>query len=191
MAYAYTVPTSEPSVIVAGQTLKWEKSLSEYPASDGWTLTYEFRGAGSFTVTATTSSDGADYDIEVAKATTDSYPAGDYWWDAYVDDGTERWKVASGRAQVVEDLADVNAPHDGRSFAAQMVDALEATMLGKASQDQMSMKVGDRELGRMSWQQLLQARAQFRAELAQEKAAERAALGLDAQTAVNVRFHRT
>src|SRR3990170_3975155 len=40
------IPTIEPSEIVAGDTLKFKKSLSDYPATT-WTLTYYLLKSGT------------------------------------------------------------------------------------------------------------------------------------------------
>ena len=37
-----TVPTGEPTELVAGDTWTWDRSLADYPAAGGWTLTYVF-----------------------------------------------------------------------------------------------------------------------------------------------------
>ncbi len=52
---AATIPTKEPLTIRAGDTIKWTKSLDDYKASDGWTLSYSFRGTGgTIDITSTT-----------------------------------------------------------------------------------------------------------------------------------------
>ena len=55
---AAEIPTTEPTSIIAGDTLAWTKSLADYEASL-WTLTYYLRGPSAQTITATTS--GGDF----------------------------------------------------------------------------------------------------------------------------------
>jgi len=40
------IKNCEPIQITAGDTLSWQRSFSNYPASAGWQLTYELRGNG-------------------------------------------------------------------------------------------------------------------------------------------------
>ena len=54
---AATVPTKEPLTIRAGDTIEWTKSIDDYKASDGWTLSYSFRGTGG-TIDITSTADG-------------------------------------------------------------------------------------------------------------------------------------
>ena len=54
---AATIPTKEPLTIRAGDTIKWTKSLDDYIASDGWTLSYSFRGTGGM-IDITSTADG-------------------------------------------------------------------------------------------------------------------------------------
>ena len=54
---AATIPTKEPLTIRAGDTIEWTKSIDDYKASDGWTLSYSFRGTGG-TIDITSTAEG-------------------------------------------------------------------------------------------------------------------------------------
>jgi len=84
----FTIPTTEPDVLRAGETWHWTRSLDEFPASEGWTLTYYFRGPGKLDVVATTSTDGTSYDVLATANNTSAIPAGRYTWDAIVTIGS-------------------------------------------------------------------------------------------------------
>ena len=84
------IPTTEPSSIKAGMTVKWKRTLSDYPATL-WTLTYVLFKAGT-QIKFNASADGTDHSVTLAKATTAAYTAGNYTWQAYVDDGSERFE---------------------------------------------------------------------------------------------------
>jgi len=76
-------PLTEPTSIIAGDTLSWQISLSDYPATSGWTLKYKaVCAAGYFAITSTAS--GADHVVSVAKATTAAYIPGIYTLTRYV-----------------------------------------------------------------------------------------------------------
>ena len=74
------VPTEEPAVIIAGDTLQWYRTdLPDYPADDGWVLTYNLRGASVIDIVAITYQDKS-FEVNVVAATTAAYTIGDYWW---------------------------------------------------------------------------------------------------------------
>ena len=54
---AADIPTKEPLTIRASDTIEWTKSIDDYKASDGWTLSYSFRGTGG-TIDITSSAEG-------------------------------------------------------------------------------------------------------------------------------------
>lgn len=174
----YTVPTTEPATLRAGDTWQWTRGdLSDYP-SDTWTLTYYFRNATShFNVVAT--ADGSGYAVSVALATTAAIVPGGYDWAAFVTDGTDRYQVGSGRTEVLPDLAGA-VPYDGRSFARRMLDAIESLLLGRATTDQIDLltsTLGDRSITR-DREQLQRMREKYKADVSRE---EMAVQGVDAR----------
>lgn len=134
---AFTVPTTEPASLRAGDTWAWTRGdLSDYPAST-WTLTYYFRNATShFNVSAT--ADGDSFAVEVLPATTAAIVPGWYEWFAFVSDGTDRHQVATGRSEVLQDVTNA-VPFDGRSWARRMLDYVEAALESRASTDQLDL----------------------------------------------------
>ena len=63
------IPTSEPESLVAGDTVTWQKTLSDYPASDGWVLSYRLiNAAGNIDITSSASGD--DHLVSVAATAT-------------------------------------------------------------------------------------------------------------------------
>lgn len=175
---AYTIPTTEPTTLRAGDTWAWRREdLADYPAS-AWTLTYHFRSATAF-FDVTAVADGDDFAVSVAAATTVTRAPGRYAWTAFVTAGTERYQVDSGEIEVLPDVAQA-APHDGRSFARQMLDAIEAALLNRASTDQLDLvnaTLADRSLQRDK-SGLITLRGQFKAELVAEDNDARRAKGL-------------
>ena len=59
---AAETPTKEPETVRAGDTIKWKKSVSDYAASDGWTLKYSLRGQ-STAIDLTSTADGDEHPI--------------------------------------------------------------------------------------------------------------------------------
>lgn len=72
-----TIPEHEPQYLTSGLTWQWRKSLTEYPASAGWTVSYLFSGpAGGFEVVAVADGDG--HAVNESAAATATRPAGEY-----------------------------------------------------------------------------------------------------------------
>jgi hypothetical protein len=79
---AAQIPTCEPDKITAGDTATWIKTLQDFPASEGWTLTYALimRAAAGpdapYTFNAVAS--GNDYLVNVAADVTVGWKPADY-----------------------------------------------------------------------------------------------------------------
>lgn len=168
---AYTVPTTEPTKLRAGDTWQWRREdLSDWPASS-YTLTYYVRNAAShFNITA--AADGDNFAVSVPMATTAGYTAGEYDWYAFVSDGSERYQIDAGRFEVLPDVS-AAAAYDGRGWAKQMLDLVEAALLSRATDDQLDVintTLGDRGLSRDRGG-LIALRSQLQAEAKREEAA--------------------
>lgn len=174
-----TIPTTEPVAHRAGLTWEWRREdLCDYPASV-WTLTYYFKKTGSaganFSIQA--SADGDAFAVTVAKATTAAYTAGDYTWAALVGDGTDQHEVDVGTFTLLPRY-DAAANLDDRSHARIVLDAIEAVIENRATQDQQEYSIGGRSLKRMPIADLLSFRSHYRAEVYAEEQAERVRNGL-------------
>lgn len=100
------IPTGEPEQLVAGDTWKWQRSVPDYPATDGWTLSYALRGAASIDFDATPDGTGSGYTITVAAGKTAVLVEGTYEWVAWVaNTAGERYTVGSGRVAVLANFA--------------------------------------------------------------------------------------
>lgn len=126
---AATIPTCEPRRLRAGDTWRWQKSLSDYPA-DTWTLYYVLLpedGTANAKITITATSNGSAHDVNVAKATTANYTATNYAMIGYVDDGTNRETLDyldSFRVEVLPDPATITS-NDARTTAEKILAKLE------------------------------------------------------------------
>ena len=186
-------PTQEPDTLVVGDRWMWRRPdlASIYDPSE-YALTYEYHrdsgggGVNKFTITATETSD--DYIIEVPSSTTDAYVSNAYIWYAFItrSSDSERIAVDNGRAELVDDFADSNA--DVRSHAKTVLDAIEAVIENRASQDQMSYSIAGRSLSRMSIDDLMTFRNRYRAEYLEEIKKSRIKNKQDSGNLVKVRF---
>lgn len=173
-----TVPTIEPDCIIAGDTVTWKRSLSCYPADDGWTLTYHIQGAEAIGDIVAAAS-GADHLVTIAAAVTADYDAGNYWWQAKVSKAGAVYTVDKGTLEIFGTLDGVVGAYDGRSHYKTVLDALEAMLEGKASKDQLSYSIAGRSISRMSPAEILdwinEYRSRYRIE--QKKEAQRRGTG--------------
>jgi len=192
----------EPSVIYRGVTLGWKRAAAETtyidaggntvecPASE-WTLKYKFAGpAGAFEITAV--ADGSDYSASATAAATALYPVGEYAWVAVVEKGSgeslQRRIVDTGTSEVKEGPAEYIAGLDKRSHAKKVLDAIEAVILGRATNDQLAYTINGRSLQKTPLPDLLRLRSQYQAEYKRELRAERIRKGLDGGGNVYVRL---
>jgi len=162
-------PTQEPDTLVIGDRWMWKRPdlITDYPTSD-YALTYEFHqdagGGGShkFTIAATETSDS--YIVEIPSATTASLSSGQYNWYAFITRSSDSQRIAvdEGHAKLELNFANTNA--DNRSHAKKVLDAIEAVLENRASQDQMSYSIAGRSLSRMSIDDLLKFRDRYRSE---------------------------
>jgi hypothetical protein len=165
--------------LTAGDTLSFDTTVVDYPASDGWTLTYRLVPTGTGTViTFTASANGDAYAVSVSAATTANWAAGDYSWSSYVSLSGERYTVEQGFLTISPNPATYAAGTDLRSHARIVLDAVEAVIEGRASLDQEEYTINGRSLKRTKLEDLLKFRAFYKMELAKEEAAKDLAAGL-------------
>lgn len=163
-----------PNTFVKGVSLSWTTTLNDYPAST-WDLSVVFVSpSDKQTINATASGD--DHVIAVTPAGSGAFTAGRYDWQAYVTDGTDRYVVDSGMVTVIEDFATTTG-FDNRSQLQQIVDAIDAYLLGNATNEQQKMRFGDREVWKYDKTELMTLRSQLKRELAIEEQNEAAAKG--------------
>lgn len=182
---AATTPTTEPAVLLAGDTAKWLISLPDYPATDGWALTYTLINAAA-KITIAASASGADHLVNTAAATTAAYAAGSYTWRSQVSRAGEVFTVASGTMQVQGAFS--AATLDARSHARKTLAAVEAYLENPANLTAAMYEVAGRKLQRLSIPDLLAMRSRYQAEVAREDAAANVGRGLPDKRRVYVRF---
>ncbi len=120
-------PPTEPASIQAGDTICWQRTLPDYPASEGWQLSYRLISAAArIDVVATTEGDA--YLVTIAAVTSAAYAPGPYTWQASVTRATERYTVGQGELTIKPDWA--FAGHaDARSPATRALADLRAALL--------------------------------------------------------------
>ena len=180
------IPTLEPNELVAGDTLRFTRSLADYPAGQGWSLDYNLRGPA--VINWTSAADGDSHKIEVTAATTAAYTAGLYEIAGFAKKGTERFRIYHGTLEIRPNLAAVAGTYEARSHAQRVLDAIEAVIEKRASKDQESYAIAGRQLSRTPLADLLVLRDRYRGEVAREEKAERIRQGLGTGGRILTRF---
>lgn len=179
------IPTTEPGCINAGDTVKWLKTLTDYPATDGWVLKYTYINATA-KQEVTAAAQGADYAVTILAATSAAWAAGSYDWRATVAKAGEVYTVAGGRSVVKPSFG--VATLDARSQARRALEAVETMMEGRASSATAEYEIAGRKLKYIPVPELLQLRDKLRADVAREDAASDIAAGLAPRGRIHVRF---
>lgn len=119
------IPSSVPSVFRAGDTAIWRRTLSDYPAGDGWTLDY-LLVQPSRQITLTATADGDSHLIEIAASTTQTWTPGSYSWQERASKAGKIHTTATGTLQIQPSFAAATLGLDARTHAQKTLDALEA-----------------------------------------------------------------
>ncbi|MEW6307135.1 MAG: hypothetical protein AB1705_27035 [Verrucomicrobiota bacterium] len=171
---AAETPTIEPALITAGSTATWKRSLSDYKASDGWTLKYRLRKSTSTNLSITSTASGDDHLISVSAATTAGWTTGKYAWYAFVESGSQRFDVGEGFLEVRADPA-TSSSFDGRTHARKMLDAIESMLEGNASREEQALTITsggvNRQIQFCTKEELLKFRAYYSNEVRAEEQA--------------------
>ena len=101
---SHPIPTAVPATLRVGDTATWRRTLSDYPANDGWTLAYVLVKTG-VQIAISASADGASHLVEVATATTGAWTAGTYAWQERVTKSGKTYTTAKLGRMVVEPVA--------------------------------------------------------------------------------------
>ena len=154
-----------PSVINQGDSLDWTESESDYLASDGWVIGYNLVSS-SVRINFESTADGDDHSLDLTVATTTAWTPGNYSYQRYATDGTERVTLNNGTVEIKRDFLTAG---DERSHAQICVDNIQAVLENRATIDQESYTINGRSLTRMSIDDLLKLYNFYLAKLAKEK----------------------
>ena len=184
---AVDIPSIEPTVIYAGDTIAWTKDLSDFPATT-YTLTYYLRGPSNITIIGTAS--GSTHSISKTATQSAAWPSGRYTWQAFVTSGSARYLVGSGEITIKDNPATSKATFETRSKAKQILDAIENTILEAAGRPEASYNIA---AGGISQQfktlaDLIVARDRYAAIVKQEEDALKITRGENTGRNIFVRF---
>lgn len=166
---AATIPTCEPDALTAGTTWRWDITLPDHPPSDGWTLAYYLRGAGTLDITEATGRiavvDG-HFEIRVPAADTADLAPGGYHWVAIATSGEEADVVREGALVV---LANPITLADGQTHNERTLAAIEAKIEGRLTTDQETVQINGRGINKIPFEKLLELRGLYTYLVLQER----------------------
>lgn len=185
-------PEGMPAQLVVGDRWTWKRTDlgTDYPTGS-YALRYVMRlfGTGSTEIAIDATESGGHYYVEVAAVTTALYTAGWYEVQAYIirSADSERVTLHTGRVEVLADRDESTA--DPRNHNRIMLDALEATLQGKATRDQLSYSIADRSISRMSPSEIQEWYDIYRRRVLSDEREERVERGKGGGNRVRVRLH--
>lgn len=188
---AHQVPTSEPDTITAGDLITWKISHGDYPAGDGWALSYALTSATAL-ISITSSASGDDHLISVAAATSAAWVAGTYAIQGYATNGSARHLVYKGDIKILPDLAAASGGLDNRSHVKKTLDLLEAAMESLATGTMTSTSIlGTTYTRKNMVSELIPAIEKYKVFYRQEQDAERIQQGKSPRGVHRIHFMQT
>lgn len=184
-------PEGEPLEVVVGDFIQWKRSdiASDYPpASFSAEYVARITAGGSSEIIMPATEAGGTYLFTVSSADSADFTAGYYHWQLEVTETAtgNRLVVDRGAFTAIVDL-DVNNS-DPRTHAEIMVAKIQSILEGKADSDVSSYSIAGRSLSKMTFDELMTARDNYRRELQQEIVKERIKRGKSSGSTVKVRF---
>jgi hypothetical protein len=164
---AVTPSSFEPQKLTAGDTVSFVKALADFPAGDGWALTYEVSGPnGQYEFNSAAS--GNSHLCTVAAATTAGWLPGEYELSGFAVNATtaERVQIYQAQLHVLPNTAAGAAAQ--QTHAQKMITLIEGVMLGKAGHDILESDIEGTCIKRLSPAELWQEYNYWRGVRAQE-----------------------
>lgn len=152
-----------PASFTAGDTVKYTRSLSDYPASAGWVMKLHLLGKVSTSVTAV--ADGDAHSVTLPAATTDPLPAGTYRWVETVEKASERYTVNAGHLSVAQNPVGVTGTA-GQSWEEKTLQAIEAVLSNRVTDDVAAYQIAGRAVTKIPLPELLKLKAELETKLA-------------------------
>ena len=174
-----------PGEIVAGMSYEWVMTLV-HPPSDGFTAKMKLAGASTILTITATPTDDESYSFRITPADTQSYATGEYFYQIWTEDATDKWPEVQDKLLVNSLIA--ASGHDARSVAEKIVAAIDALVLGRATSDQQSYVIGNRELVRLKFEELVPVRKYYAAIVDAEVRKARLKAGKSLLPSIKLRF---
>lgn len=165
-----------PKEIIAGFNVEWIESPAEYSSSSyGLSATFTLLTSGAVRYTVDAIADGTGFRFTIPAATTAGYTAGNYRIYLYATSGLAKYLI--GQATLVIRPNPLTATGDTREHNQKMLDAINATLEGRATQEYASMTINGYSVSQMPPDELLRLRSYYKNEIRKADNADRIASG--------------
>lgn len=129
-----------PRNIIVGDSLEWLDAMDDY-LSPGWSLRYVLVSSLSkIEIESTPDAETLGHSFYVPSTTSENWQPGEYSFQLYATDGTDRKTVGRGFVEVEVDYA-AQDTYDGRPLLDREIEAVQQAKLGRASSSQMRMEI--------------------------------------------------
>lgn len=162
-----------PASFAAGTSVRFTRTFSEFPASEGWSYALFIRGVGA--LDAQGEADGDSFDVAIpatGEGGTDSLEPGTYRWTERLTSDEEDPQVvdvASGSVTVLPNIATA-AAGDLRSRDEQELAIINAAVSGQLTGGMASYQISGRMVQNIPLADLLKMRATLEARIARKRA---------------------
>jgi hypothetical protein len=176
-----------PKKIFAGFNVEWEESPSEYSSvTYGLSATFVLLSSSATRITVNATANGTGFAFSITASFSASFTPGNYKVHIYATLGTAKYLIGT---QDVTILANpLSATGDTRNHIQKMLDAINATLEGRATQEYQSMTIDGYSVTQMSPDQLLKLRSYYKNELRKQTNAERIASGKSPLNTIKTKF---
>lgn len=175
--------------ITVGATLDFSTEVVNYPPSEGWTLKFRLvPKTGNTVINLTSAESEGKHRVQVGPVTSATWTAGEYSWTSWVEKLGALYPTESGVVRLLPNPTTTIAYVDNRSFAAQLLEQIEASMAAMGNKARLKYSIGDRSAEYHSYTDLLAARSRLQREVASENAAAALRAGLPSRNRILVRF---
>jgi hypothetical protein len=155
-----------PDQFVAGSTVRYTRSTSDYRADQGWALTVYLLGPSTTNVAGVAT--GPDYTVTFSAATTGALVAGTYQWIERVSKAGEVYDLGSGTVVVSANPATA-AAGDAQPWEEKALAVIRAKVTGRLTADQEEFSIYGRAVKRIPFRELLKIQSDLEARLAAKR----------------------
>jgi hypothetical protein len=161
-----------PAAFTAGDSLSLLISLADFPASEGWTITYSLiiTGAATVLTLGPSTAAGNAHALAAAPSVTDDWAAGTYQWQLKASKGTgpslEVHTAATGSIEIRAALA---TGVDPRTHKEKCLAAITAVLEGRIGDPITEYRIGDREAKRIPHFDLVKLQAHYETAVRRER----------------------
>ena len=162
--------------IQAGDKFIFEYTNADYKPTAGWKCYISLRNVEQMIDLSSDEGDGDTFIFKASREDTAKWASGTYSYNIYVRNNEDRFRLKDGTVEILRDYAS-DEVYDPRSQAKRTLDAVNATLEGRATSDYSSMTHRGRSITKLSVTELIQLRSLLLKEINREEIQNQLARG--------------